>query len=336
MEERIEEICGATIKSMYTIFTIDVEGHVGNDPVEHLIYGKTKDSKLCGIDMLMDILDAHSIQGLFFVDIAEAWDYGTDKITEVLRHIKARGHDVGVHIHPDHMADKKRLFLSEYTYEEQYDIISKCTDFYKCVLGEAPVAFRAGKYGANRDTLNILSKLGYKADFSEFYGQKWCHINPPVAKVNVQKVNNSLLVIPVTSYISLDVGFYSRHDKVDCGQTVSEFRTLIKNLSEKDNDVVVLFAHSFSLLDWRRTPNKPKFKRKLKKRLEKQLDFLDGQKEILNLNLEKTIRAFDNYVFKDMNEDTFITLKGIRPIFWFLGRAKSVLKSKFDIRFRKM
>ena len=31
---------------MYTIFTVDVEGHVGNDPIEHLIYGKTSDAAL--------------------------------------------------------------------------------------------------------------------------------------------------------------------------------------------------------------------------------------------------------------------------------------------------
>ena len=142
---------------MYTIFTVDVEGHVGSDPVGHLIYGETADGKLCGIDMLMDTIDRYKMRGLFFVDIAEAWDYGEDKIAGVLKHIEGRGHDVGVHIHPDHMADRKRLFLSEYSKEEQYEIISKCTNFYEKVLGHKPLAFRAGKYGANRETLDILA-----------------------------------------------------------------------------------------------------------------------------------------------------------------------------------
>ena len=245
---------------MYTIFTVDVEGHVGTDPIDHLIYGRTLDGKLCGIDLLMDILDQSGIQGLFFVDIAEAWDYGAERIAEVLRHIRNRGHDVGVHIHPDHMADKSRLFLSEYDYAEQYELISRCTDFYDQVLNDNPSMFRAGKYGANKDTLDILSKLGYKVDFSEFYGQKWCHINPPVAKVNVQRLSNNLLEVPVTSFISLDVGFYHRYDKVDCGQQFSEFKTVFKKLSAADKDIIVLFAHSFSLLDWRRTPNSPQYR----------------------------------------------------------------------------
>lgn len=321
---------------MYTIFTVDVEGHIGTDPLEHLVYGKTQGGQLCGIDMLMDILDKYKMRGLFFVDIAEAWDYGEEKIAEVLKHIKTRGHEVGVHIHPDHMADKKRLFLSEYDYEEQYEIIRKCTDFYENILGEKPLAFRAGKYGANRETLDILAELGYRVDFSEFYGQKWCHIDPPVAKVNPQKLENGLIEIPVTSYVSLDMGGYSRHDKLDCGQTYSEFKTVMNKLEKNNNDIAVLFAHSFSLIDWRRTPNTPKFKKNLKKRLERQLEFVYNNKNMKNCALKDVIEIFDVVQSKDLNEETFVTLKGIKPIFWLLDRAKIVIKSRIDIRFRKI
>lgn len=319
---------------MYTIFTVDVEGHVGNAPVKHLIYGETEDGKLCGIDMLMDVLDRYKIRGLFFVDIAEVWDYGEQEIGDVLQHIKERGHDVGVHIHPDHMADKSRLFLSEYNREEQFDIIKKCTDFYECVLGERPIAFRAGKYGANRETLEILAEFGFKADFSEFYGQKWCHIDPPVAKVNVQRIDNGLIEIPVTSYISLDVGFYSRYDKMDCGQPISEFKTVFDELKKNKNDIAVLFAHSFSLIDWRRTPNKPRFQKGMKDRLEAQLEYIKSKKEVVNLDIHDAIKIFSNAQCGDMKSESFVKLKGIMPLYWFAIRAQNVLKTKIDIKRR--
>lgn len=321
---------------MYTIFTVDVEGHVGSDPVGHLIYGETADGKLCGIDMLMDTIDRYKMRGLFFVDIAEAWDYGEDKIAGVLKHIEGRGHDVGVHIHPDHMADRKRLFLSEYSKEEQYEIISKCTNFYEKVLGHKPLAFRAGKYGANRETLDILAKLGYKVDFSEFYGQKWCHINPPVAKVNVQKLDTGLIEIPVTSYVSLDVMGYSRHDKLDCGQTFSEFKTLINKIEQNKNDIAVLFAHSFSLIDWRKTPNDPRYKRKLQKRLEQQLEYVSEDDRFRNVSLDEAVDIYNEGENRDIEKDSFVTLKGLMPKYWFVGRAILVLKSRFDIKFRKI
>ena len=321
---------------MYGIFTVDVEGHVGVDPVEHLIYGKTKDGQLRGIDMLMDIFDQYHVKALFFVDIAEAWDYGEEKIAGVLKHIEERGHDVGVHIHPDHMADKNKLFLSEYTREEQYEMISKCTDFYEQTLGHRPLAFRAGKYGANRETLNILAEFGYKADFSEFYGHKWCHINPPVAKVNVQKLNNGLIEIPVTSYISIDIGLYSRYDKLDCSQTASEFKAVMNKLINKNEGIAVLFAHSFSLLDWRRKPNAPKYKRNLMKRLEKQLKYVDKCSDVNIINLRDAIDIYEKSECKDMSADSFVVLKGLRAFFWFADRAKSVIKSRIDIRLRKL
>lgn len=322
---------------MYNIFTIDVEGHVGSEPVDRLIYGKTDKGKLCGIDLLMDILENYNIKGLFFVDIAEAWDYGKEKLTQVLRHIKMRGHDVGVHIHPDHMADKKRLFLSEYSKIEQYQIISMCTDLYEQALGVRPLSFRAGKYSANRETLDIIAQLGYKVDFSEFYGQKWCHIDPPVAKVNVQRLDNGLIEIPVTSYISLDTIFYSRYDKMDCGQTFSEFKTLYKQLNRNNNDIAVLFAHSFSLLDWRRTPNSPIFNSKLKKRLIQQLDFVKVSNNN-SIDLKEAIQIFTNYKYKQksLENESFVTLKGLMPYYWFALRAYSVLKSKYDIKFREL
>ena len=36
------------------IFTIDVEGHIGTDPVDKLIYGNV-DGKSYGIELIMDI-----------------------------------------------------------------------------------------------------------------------------------------------------------------------------------------------------------------------------------------------------------------------------------------
>ena len=92
------------------IVTIDTEGHDGKDPISKLILGQTEKGRY-GIEYIMDILDEFDVKALFFVDFAEAWDYGEEKVRNVVDIIKKRGHHVGVHIHPDHMADNKRLFL---------------------------------------------------------------------------------------------------------------------------------------------------------------------------------------------------------------------------------
>ena len=206
----------------------------------------------------MDILDTYGVKALFFVDFAEAWDYGEDKIRNVVNIILHRGHYVGVHIHPDHMADKNRLFLWEYSKEEQFDIISKCTNLYTEIVGEKPKSFRAGKYGANYDTLDILSELGYKYDFSLFYHQQWCGIEPEFT-VNAPCHYQSLVEFPVTMHNTFHIGKFCREDKIDIeGMTQGELRYSLKQVANQDFPVLVtLFFHSFSLLKWRETPDNP-------------------------------------------------------------------------------
>ena len=66
------------------ILTIDVEGPRGHDPVLYQIWGKTVNGEYYGISKIMDICDSFQVKGLFFVDIPEIWDYGYEKIKEVI------------------------------------------------------------------------------------------------------------------------------------------------------------------------------------------------------------------------------------------------------------
>lgn len=291
------------------ILTIDTEGHDGLDPVKNLIWGKT-DEGLFGIDRIMDICDTHNINALFFVDFAEAWDYGEDKITEVVTHILGRGHDVGVHIHPDHMADKNRLFLWEYTKNEQFDIIKRCTDLYSKITGEQPLAFRAGKYGANRDTLDIVSELGYQYEFSQFYGQKWCGIKPPIT-INTPCKYKGITEIPVTVYESISIGSFKRIDKIDATMNFHEYIYVMSKMKKlTDNLVIVLFYHSFSMLNWRENPDNISFDESEEKKFISAIEYITNSDhyEFVNykdLNLQEGEINIsvpqNNYIFSNKN-----------------------------------
>lgn len=260
------------------LVSIDTEGPDGKYPVEHLIYGQASDGKEYGINYLMDIFDEYHIKALFFVDIAEAWNYGTDKIRKVLLDIEQRGHDVGVHIHPDHMADKNRKYLWQYSYEEQNRIISKCTDFYVETLKRMPKSFRAGRYGANMDTLKIIGDLGYQYDMSEFYANKRCGIKPELTCNKIKKVDEcGIIEVPVTTYKSIQIKKYQRFDKIDTSMSPLEFNKIFDLIiSTKEVDVVSYFVHSFSLLDWRKDPDNPIYEKasekKMRCHLKKMLD----------------------------------------------------------------
>lgn len=250
------------------IVTVDTEGHVGRDPVRHLMLGQTEEGSF-GVEYIMDVFDAVGARVLFFVDMAAAWEYGQAEVAQVVRRILARNHDVGVHIHPDHMADPNRPFLWQYSRQEQYEIIKSCTELYTRIVGRPPRSFRAGKYGADRNTLDILCELGYQYDFSQFYHQKWCGIQPPLT-INSPRRYGSLTEFPVTMHQSVRLGRWCREDKLDVEQMISgELEYALSQIAALPcATVTTLFVHSFSALRWLPCPDTPEPDEKKCRRLE--------------------------------------------------------------------
>lgn len=239
----------------YALITIDTEGPLGNNPVDNLIWGKT-DQGYFGIDYIMDICDSFNTKALFFVDFAEVWSFGEEAINDVVSRIDSRGHEVGVHIHPDHMGDSSRKFLWQYSKVEQQKIITLCSEKYKKMIGKDPLYFRAGKYSANNDTLEIIASLGYKYDLSEFYGKQWCGIDPPIT-ADMPCRYGRLVEIPVSAFRSVHLFGVNHIDKLDLEMVSAEFKYVVNKYKKFDSCILIVFLHSFSLLEWRKRPDSP-------------------------------------------------------------------------------
>lgn len=308
------------------ILTIDTEGPRGSDPVLYQIWGKVGE-EYYGIPKIIEICDQYSVTGLFFVDIPEIYDCGYEKIKEVVLYILEKGHDVGMHIHPHHFPDETRHFLFDYSYDEQYEIIKKCTDAFVEMTGKPPVSFRAGKYGANYDTLKIIDELGYKYDFSEFYSQKWCGINPPLCYTLPVKFLG-LTEFPVTVFESLDIkNIYHRYDKLEITDNPNELLHVLKQYLKLPREgAISLFLHSFSFLDYLNTPDEPKlsakrlnnFKRALKKiSCLKEFEFV-SENDLMNIPVAE----------KD-SQDNIVKTKGIfRQLLYSFIRLKNIEGNK--------
>ena len=137
-----------------------------------------------GIAYQMDVLERHGLRAVFFVDPMPALVWGTAAIEDVVGPIVARGHDVQLHIHSEWLeiagaanplGGRTGLNIKDFTFEEQ----CLCLDYARSVLiaagAPAPVAFRAGNYGANDDTLRALAALGIAYDTSHCPGIAGSH-----------------------------------------------------------------------------------------------------------------------------------------------------------------
>lgn len=128
-----------------------------------------------GIFHQMEVLDRHGLKAVFFVDPMPALVWGSDAIAEVVGPILERGHDVQLHLHTEWLAlageanplgGRTGQHLKHFTLDEQALLIGWARDALVAAGAPSPVAFRAGNYGANDDTLRALARLGMAFDSS--------------------------------------------------------------------------------------------------------------------------------------------------------------------------
>jgi len=283
-------------QKIYILITVDTEAHWWKYPIEEGILGKFKESYY-GIGKIMDICEELEVKATFFVDIAEAWDWGDKKIGKICKKISQRGHDIQLHIHPFHMADPSRNLLWQYSIKEQYNIIRKCKNKFCELCGKPPLAFRAGSYGANNQTLDVLNDLNFKMDFSFFHKRSNCRIKND--KINQPWTYKNLIEIPVTVYQSLKILEWKRYDKIDINSiTYNEFRSIFKQFTlSNTSSIIVFFMHSFSFFQKGQNKKISYIRKSCMKKFKKILE------EILSYKNTQIITVSDlNEIFEKKNK----------------------------------
>lgn len=211
---------------------------------------------------IMDILERHGGRGTFFVDVQNRRTVDTDLVAGVTREIAARGHEVGLHTHPAFPAGRRGYGMAQtmkvLSPEAQTSFIAEGAALIQAWTGRRPVSHRAGGYGANYDTLSALTANGIAIDSSVFYGYPHCGLNHPPLTANAAVSHGGVLEIPVTvTRCDLMLGpfqraprLFSMVKKLDpdwCSP--GELRRQIEAVLASGERTIVLFLHSYSLID---------------------------------------------------------------------------------------
>jgi hypothetical protein len=166
-------------------FTVDTEyepaftARMGLDSrrsnFERSILGRTAAGD-AGIVYQMEMLDRFGLKGVFFVCPMPSLLWGVAAIEDVVGPIVERGHDVQLHLHPEwlELAPSGRNPLGrrtgrnikDFSFAEQCELIGLAKSILERAGAPSPVAFRAGNYGANQDTLQALATHGIRYDSS--------------------------------------------------------------------------------------------------------------------------------------------------------------------------
>jgi len=204
-----------------------------------------------GISYQLDRLRRHGLKACFFVDPMPALIFGLEPTRRIVETILDAGQEVQLHLHPnwagakagDHGNSHSRFELIDYGLEEQRDLIAGASDLLVAAGAPRPIAFRAGSYGANDDTLRVLAGLGFAYDSSHNGAEPDSKIG--LAATHIAPVRREgLIEVPVT--LIEDRPGALRNFQI-CALSAGEMHAALEHAVDADHAAVTIVSHGFEL-----------------------------------------------------------------------------------------
>jgi hypothetical protein len=235
-------------------------GHAGmEDNFARAILGRTPTGDF-GIAYQMAVLDDHGLKGCFFVDPMPALVCGLDVVKRLIDPILTQGHDVQLHAHSEWLAfadpassptgGRIGRNLRDFSLADQCAILEFAADRLVVAGAPTPLAFRAGNYGANDDTLRALAVLGirYDSSFPPGIARSDCAIDLPLETVApVRRLG--VIEVPIAAIGAAGGG--RRHGQVTA-ISARELQAALDHGVAQGRSGLTLVSHSFELLCRRR------------------------------------------------------------------------------------
>lgn len=212
-----------------------------------------------GVTHKLQLFEQYGIKAVFLVDPMPALVWGVAAIEDVVAPILDAGQDVQLHCHTEWLAlagDASPLAskrcgtnLYDFPFEEQCEILHYARDTLVAAGAPTPIAFRAGNYGADDNTLRALREIGIRYDTSH------CPALPEACRISLGPEvidpvrHEGLIEVPVGSIG--EIGGGQRHAQVTA-LTLAEMRAAISHARDIGRPSFTLVTHSFELINRRK------------------------------------------------------------------------------------
>ena len=225
------------------------------------IFARSLEPAGVGITYKLGMLARHGLKACFFVDPMPALTFGLAPVRQIVETILDAGQEVQLHLHPnwtgavsgDKGSRASRFELMEYSRAEQRDLIVGATDLLVAAGAQHPIAFRAGSYSANNDTLSVLAELGFTYDASHNGSE---HPWPSAIGLPERQIapleHLGVIEVPVTTIEERPGAL--RNFQI-CALSVGEMRAALDHAATNDHAAVTIVSHGFELAN--RTGTRP-------------------------------------------------------------------------------
>ncbi|WP_284124414.1 polysaccharide deacetylase family protein [Parerythrobacter aestuarii] len=212
-----------------------------------------------GITHKLDVFARHGINAVFFVDPMPAMVWGVAAIEDIVGPILEAGQDVQLHCHTEwlEIAGQRAVIknrtgrnIKDFRFDEQCTLLEYARDMLVAAGAPRPVAFRAGNYGANDDTLRALAAIGLRYDTSHcpaLVGSGDCEISLG-ENDRATLLHKGVIEVPVGCIAALGGGL--RHAQITA-LSLAEMRAAIRHARDAEANSFTLVSHSFELINRR-------------------------------------------------------------------------------------
>ncbi len=213
-----------------------------------------------GITHKLALLELYGQKAVFFVDPMPALVWGVAAIEDVVGPIIAAGQDVQLHCHTEWLAlagaanplssGRTGRNMADFPFEDQCELLDYARTTLVAAGAPAPVAFRAGNYGANDDTLRALAAIGidYDTSFCPAIPDADCQIG--LGPNHLDPVGHMGVIEVLIGSIGT-MGGGQRHAQITA-LTLAEMLAAIRHARDCQRSSFTLVSHSFELINRRK------------------------------------------------------------------------------------
>lgn len=256
---------------------------------DHLVADMKRDlygeigGRAVGLDYQLETLSRYGLKGNFMVEslFSAVPEVGPEPLNKIVRSIAAGGHDIQLHPHtewiphiPDLDISYRSHLLRKYPLHDQEAILRFAMTRLEGAGATTPVAFRAGGFAANTDTLIAVGNCGLKYDSSfNLCYQSEPDLHTPKFWGHVTEFRG-VQQLPIAVFE--DRPFHFRPAQI-LACSAEEMIYALDSAERHNWDFFVIVLHSFEMISCRRHATKaPRIRQVVVDRFEKICEFLSN------------------------------------------------------------
>ena len=224
-----------------------------DEEIAACFYGKTSEGEF-GLPYQIEQLNRYGLKATYFLEPLFADRADSNYLADLVDLIQCNYQEVQLHLHTEWLSEihdptippRFKQYMHQFTLDEQIALIAKGIRSLRIAGVEKLHAFRAGGYGANRDTLRAVAQNGLLFDSScnPCYLGEDCKIKLDKQLLQPFKLEG-IWELPITFF--QDYPGHQRHAQL-ASCSAEEMETALLDAWRQDWFSFVIVLHSFELV----------------------------------------------------------------------------------------